>query len=572
MMIIKHVFLRGKVYWWRRRLPNTDQDARAIRIELSLRTKSLARVKKIAPEITALSNTFRMSILDRTMSPMELKQALVAKVSSLTGHKPAIREHERSPTKPGNDYATDWALKLYLAENCTEQTATEEIKRFLRATHETEIFDAVAVRLSFLKRIHFRQYKDRPGELLCNGSDDRKRLKTNFPGDAIEPRERSELDGCTTLISSESDVSLLRVIARAAAEKVATHEWTQKTAKQHVKLASLFVKFVGHDDPRRMDQWHIANFRSVLIRLPKNYGKSPRDAGLSINDLVSKSQESNGVHNGLSSTTINRHMTQLANIVGLCNHAGVPFSRYHGVRGLRIRRSNSPRSQRGKFSTAEIESIFALPIWQGCIGRLERFTPGPEVIHDALYWVPLLAAYTGARRAELCDLLASDIRFSEHHNLYFMDIGPREHRRLKNIQSQRQVPIHQELIRLGFITYVEALRRQGFLFPDLRRGSGKTSAGDVFDKSWQKIRAASLPNAKVENKVFHSFRHWCNNEMKQGGVPAEVRKDLLGHTNSGVNEGRYTEAARLGVMADAVQRLPTPSGSMRLFPINLSLD
>ena len=80
MIILKHVFQRGKVYRWRRRLPNTDQGKRAIRIELSLRTKSLARVKKIAPEITALSNTFRMKILDGTMSPMELKQALVAKV------------------------------------------------------------------------------------------------------------------------------------------------------------------------------------------------------------------------------------------------------------------------------------------------------------------------------------------------------------------------------------------------------------------------------------------------------------------------------------------------------------
>ncbi|WP_312419621.1 tyrosine-type recombinase/integrase [Shinella sp.] len=200
---------------------------------------------------------------------------------------------------------------------------------------------------------------------------------------------------------------------------------------------------------------------------------------------------------------------------------------------------------------------------------LERLKPGLVLIHDSLYWLPILAAYTGARRAELCELLTCDIRFSEPHNCYYLDIGPREHRRLKNIQSQRQIPLHQEVIRLGLLAYVETLCDEAFLFPDLRRGSGRTSAGDVFNKSWQKIRAASLPNAKAENKVFHSFCHWCNNEMKQSGVPAEIRKDLLGHTNSGVNEGRYTETARLILMADAVKRLPTPTASIRSVPINL---
>ena len=57
--------------------------------------------------------------------------------------------------------------------------------------------------------------------------------------------------------------------------------------------------------------------------------------------------------------------------------------------------------------------------------------------------------------------------------------------------------------------------------------------------------------------------------MKKSGVSAEIRKDLLVHTNSGVNEGRYTETARLGLIADAVKRLPAPTASARSFPINL---
>ena len=94
--------------------------------------------------------------------------------------------------------------------------------------------------------------------------------------------------------------------------------------------------------------------------------------------------------------------------------------------------------------------------------------------------------------------------------------------------------------------------------------------GDVFDDSWQKIRAAALPRAKEEGKVLHSLRHWCNDEMKQAGTHAEIRKDILGHSNEGVNEGRYTNPARLRVMADALSTLPLPTAHLKARPIHLT--
>ncbi|WP_281978403.1 hypothetical protein [Pseudorhizobium flavum] len=144
-------------------------------------------------------------------------------------------------------------------------------------------------------------------------------------------------------------------------------------------------------------------------------------------------------------------------------------------------------------------------------------------------------------------------------------------RKLKNGQSRRRVPIHPELIRLGFLSYVETLRAAGhtLLFPELRAACADTPMGDVFDDSWQKMRAAALPAAKEEGKVLHSFRHWCNNEMKQAGVHSEIRRDILGHSNGDVNEGRYTDSARLLVMADAMSVLPLPTAHLVAHPIKL---
>lgn len=94
----------------------------------------------------------------------------------------------------------------------------------------------------------------------------------------------------------------------------------------------------------------------------------------------------------------------------------------------------------------------------------------------------------------------------------------------KNEESKRRVPLHPELIRLGFLDCVDALRRAGhiYLFPELRAAAASTPMGDVFDNEWQKMREAALPQAKEQAKVFHSIRHWCNSEMKQAKVTVDA--------------------------------------------------
>jgi hypothetical protein len=95
--------------------------------------------------------------------------------------------------------------------------------------------------------------------------------------------------------------------------------------------------------------------------------------------------------------------------------------------------------------------------------------------------------------------------------------------------------------------------------------------GDVFDNDWQKLRTAALPNAKEEGKVFHSFRHWLNNEMKQAGVAAEIRRDIIGHSNGAdVNSGRYADAASLSLMSKALDTVTLPTSHLAAFPIRLS--
>ena len=78
---------------------------------------------------------------------------------------------------------------------------------------------------------------------------------------------------------------------------------------------------------------------------------------------------------------------------------------------------------------------------------------------------------------------------------------------LKNRSSQRDVPLHPELIRCGFLEYVENRRKKpgDRLFPELDRGSdGKWSS--AYSK-WMGRYLRETIGITDSRKVFHSFRH-----------------------------------------------------------------
>lgn len=87
----------------------------------------------------------------------------------------------------------------------------------------------------------------------------------------------------------------------------------------------------------------------------------------------------------------------------------------------------------------------------------------------SLYRVPLLGLLTGARQNELCQLYLDDIVYDENNNIGYIDINQKADKTLKQTSHIRQVPIHQQLIRLGFLEYVDSIKSQGQLrlFPEL---------------------------------------------------------------------------------------------------------
>ena len=76
--------------------------------------------------------------------------------------------------------------------------------------------------------------------------------------------------------------------------------------------------------------------------------------------------------------------------------------------------------------------------------------------------MPLLGLFTGAREAELCQLHVADVYQDEATAIWVIDINQREDKKLKSgEQNERRIPLHPQLVRLGFLKFVAQMKDRG---------------------------------------------------------------------------------------------------------------
>lgn len=163
-----------------------------------------------------------------------------------------------------------------------------------------------------------------------------------------------------------------------------------------------------------------------------------------------------------------------------------------------------------------------------------------------------MALYTGARLEELGQLTIEDVR--QEAGRIYLDINDHgEQKFLKNPGSKRRIPVHSQVLDLGFMDYVAAVRQQGHedLFPYVRSATGKRTA--AFSK-WINRYLRVESGITDPCKVFHSFRHTFKDACREAGLARDVHNALTGHTTGGVDEG-YGLGFSIRVLGDAMESI-----------------
>lgn len=150
-------------------------------------------------------------------------------------------------------------------------------------------------------------------------------------------------------------------------------------------------------------------------------------------------------------------------------------------------------------------------------------------LSESARWASLLGLYTGARASEVGQLLINDV-FEEDGILCIQVSDEGEHQEVKTELSLRTVLFHPELLKIGFLGWVDDKRKAGEsrLYP-AAKATAVNAQGNWSTKAVSRHLAEVGKGWEPAKRGFHSLRNTFIRELQGVGVVSELRAKFVGH-------------------------------------------
>ena len=312
---------------------------------------------------------------------------------------------------------------------------------------------------------------------------------------------------------------------------------------------NLLVDVIGDKPVTHFSQDDANHFVDIVQQLPPNRNKvaayrgKPIDEVLKIRKALEEAENRKKRLNfeepyiasdlSMSPRTVDKHI----GILGTFFKWAIGKGYIHGknvFEGQKVQtkaqRDADTENARKPFSDTELQLIFSPATYQ------TRKNP-----YD--FWFPLIGLFSGLRLNEIAQLYMEDV--VEKNGIWTFDINRNApDKKLKNATSKRLVPVHPQLLALGFVDFYEDMKKVGKirLFPQL--SYVEDSYGRQAGRSFADYLTAIGIDEK--EKVYHSFRHTFNDNLKQVALLGdEARSELTGHAHQSINSSVYSSEHRL---------------------------
>ncbi|WP_415717703.1 tyrosine-type recombinase/integrase [Roseibium sp.] len=323
----------------------------------------------------------------------------------------------------------------------------------------------------------------------------------------------SELEKPAEAASQSQEPSIRKLFERWRAVSRTGDEETA-TCRRYRPAIESFIQHLGHDDAQRVTN---------------------RDVSAWAEHLLTKE--------GKAHSTVKK--IHLVSVSGMLHWA----SDNSLINPIKIKaRVKAPKQQlsRGKgYTEGEASKI---------LHAAQAYKPDPdskesEHLSNAKRWLPWLAAFTGARIGELAQLRKEDVQ--ERDDIHFVLLTP-DAGTIKN-GHYREVPLHPQLIELGFLKFVGASGSGPLFHGKAKNGKTTRQPSENTGKrlaAW--LRSEGLAPLGVAPN--HGFRHRFKTISIELELSGRVIDAIQGHSSgrAGDNYGDVTLAAK----SNAVQKLP----------------
>lgn len=385
-----------------------------------------------------------------------------------------------------------------------------EIKRSLRTSDkQTAIVKALQLELEI--RVSIQQ----------NQPLDLSHLAPNSPAQPASPANSISRSKPTSL----DPFKCLDKYRKSKKDLVSPKTIDMAYAKCHIVLTLLKAKSIK--DIRRLQA---EEARNQLSKYPVNAKKHKQFDGLEGQQLI-RANEKHELPT-LSPESVKDYIQKCSSFFEWCLQ--MEMTDINPFKGMKFRKTRKDSEAKNAYSHADLQKLFSSEI------HTQK-----KYKHPHYYWLPLLGLYTGARLNELCQLYREDI-FKQDDTWVIRIDDKLTGQRLKNHSSRRLIPIHDKLLQLGFIDYINSVQHER-IFPVLKQE--RDGFGTAASKWFGRFKTAL---GFERGHDFHSFRHTVATQLKNAEVSSILAGELLGHSQSNITYGRYGKNMNLKHLKRAV--------------------
>lgn len=327
----------------------------------------------------------------------------------------------------------------------------------------------------------------------------------------------------------------------------------RKRIGEYQATITRFIELLGDLPVARIKRKTVEEFQGLLRRLPSK-GEGIRS--LSAKEQIAKADTLDLPR--LSTVTVKNRLMALSAVLSYAVRMEYldenPVTASGITQQLAKASSKAARiAPRKSYSHAELVQIFSSPVFR------DEWMARRASFGKAWFWLPLLLCYSGARREEIAQMRANEVKQSED-GIWFLDLmsttdgDGSDERTMKTLGSHRAVALHPDLIELGFLNYVAELPKDGQLFP-LLTPNPEGWYGHNFGKRWGDY-LRKVVQLQTPVRPSHGFRHSFKTMCREAGIPEDVHDAMTGHDNGSISR-RYGDRRLIHIQHEHLTSLPS---------------
>ena len=415
-----------------------------------------------------------------------------------------------------------WAVRQVAQHSDREIDASDPL------FHEVAIAFKHRVLVAGIKATRLRQREDAHHPIiLIEGHG------VESPSALSEPRQKATTVGLT--LSQAFDAWRNYTLGRPRKPQL-VQEWNLAVTR--------FIAMYGDVDMGEIRAQMVRNWREKLLRLP---GRTKH----AIKALPLDEQVVIAARDGLETlapATVNKSLSALRSITEhvIEKMAEVPLE-MNEAKNAKFVEVDDTEEKRLPFEEADMRAIFEDLSISDTTGISE----------ETLFWIVLLAPFTGCRLEELGTLRPLNVRSEqgiwyvaiERDRAQIRAAQADDEKSRKNQNAERDIPLHPTVLKAGFLEFVERRRKEkaDWLFPDLKPNKYGKRTYRV-----SRLFAGYLEELGItdDEKVFHSFRHSIRRILR-GRAPEEMVDLICGHSDGKVGR-RYGRGADMRPLLEVI--------------------